>query len=363
MKRGFEDTTYIEHETEEVLQQSLDHMTPRAAKAPRMEYQFAFKVLGPDSLVSSVLGTKGAGIQDLQNQTNTKISISSREDKFPGTVNRLILIRGHDQNAVDCVLQNIVIQVKELVVTGAIKTDEDKIEMSSAKGDLKLRIVMPKAATSAMIGPKGATISRIRDTTQCRIRVEDAKIGTGELAEQIVSLLGSAESIQACLSQLNQLVQELSQETYFQHWAHVRCNIDSLGGLSKGKGKGKGAAIGGRTVTESGGRQITLGKPSVGGAVDTNNPLFAVRRSVPNDLVQGRTFAVQASLPVDSMSALIGKGGGHIKEILTQTGAKVTLRDENPNTQVTIEGPLDSVLGGYCMVMKKYLEIEGSLQK
>jgi len=360
MKRGFEDASHLEYETEEELQQMAEQMG-RAAKAPRMEYQFAFKVLGPDSLVSSVLGTKGAGIQDLQNQTNTKISISSREDKFPGTANRLILVRGHDQNSVDCVLQSIVNQVKELVSSGNIKSDEDKVEMSSAKGDLKLRIVMPKAATSAMIGPKGATISRIRDSTQCRVRVEDTKIGTGELAEQIVSLLGNVESISACLTQLNQLVQELSTESYFQHWAHVRCNIDAVGGLSKGKGKGKSREGGPTLTTTVGARGMTLGKPS--GGQDTSNPLFNVRRSVPNELVQGRTFAVQASLPVDSMSALIGKGGGHIKEILNQTGAKVTLRDENPNTQVTIEGPLDSVLGGYCMVMKKYLEIESSLQK
>jgi len=83
-----------------------------------------------------------------------------------------------------------------------------------------------------------------------------------------------------------------------------------------------------------------------------------VMRSMPHQLVGSQTFAMQASLPIDAMSGLIGKGGCGTKEINNQTGAKVTLKNEDPNTTVTIEGSLNSTLCAYMLVMKRYLELE-----
>jgi len=335
----------------------------------RQEYPHAFKVLAPDTLTAGILGNKGAGIQEIQTTTNTKISISNREERFPSTNCRLVLIRGHQASAIDLALQAICHKLKE-VAQGPLKSEEDKAEMMSAKGDFKLRVVMLKGAAGAMIGPKGANIAKMREQTGCRIRVEDARVGYGETSEQIVSLLGSIDTIIACVSKLNNLIQEFSEQEYFAGWAHLKCNTPQPGMISpngqpqiNSKGQGKGYPPSGQDMYGGyGGQMVHQHQGGYGGSMgyggSPDDMLSQVLASMPHKLVANRTFAVQASLPIESMSALIGKRGSHTKQIQHETGAKVSLRDEDPNAVVTIEGHLHSVLAGYCMVMKKYLEIE-----
>eukprot|EP00397_Hematodinium_sp_SG-2012_P006861 GEMP01006898.1.p1 GENE.GEMP01006898.1~~GEMP01006898.1.p1 ORF type:complete len:343 (-),score=68.63 GEMP01006898.1:2540-3568(-) len=295
----------------------------------------AFKFLAPDVLSSAILGVKGAGIQEIQQTTNTKISIGDRNDKYPGTNSRLVLIRGEDAQSIDGALVCVIEKLKSLI-EGPIKPDVDMSEIISKQGaDIRLRVVIPQVIGGALIGPKGAKIADLRTQTGCRVRVEDGKIGVGETAEQMVSLLGSLESLRVCVVHINKLVQASARDPWFTNWAHLNINskMHAYGGFYDG------TSLRG------------FGYPDDDG-------VLRIMRCMPRHLVDSRTFAMQTSLPVDAMSGLIGKGGCGTKEITTQTGAKVTLREDEPNTTVTIEGSLNSVLCAYMLVMKRYLELE-----
>lgn len=341
-------------------------MTKLARTGPT--FKCAFKLLAPDPLAAAILGSRGAGIQEIQTQTETKISLADRADKFHGTGLRLVLVRGHAVEAMDASLQKIVLKLQSLV-DDPKNPDGDLSDVLSKSGEYKLKVVMPKAAAGAMIGRAGGNIRNIREETACKVHVEDTKIGFGDLAEQIISLLGTIDSVAQCLTRLNALVQDCSNSDYFQDWAHLRCNASpSVPAGGKG-GLGMGMSAGLFSSSPHGGSLGWNGMPASSGmpgmgyqerGIGQLSVLNQALSLMPAELVTNRTFAVQASLPIDSMSPLIGRGGTHIKEIWTITGAKVTLRDEDPNTVVTIEGPLQSVLAGYCMVMKKYLELEAT---
>eukprot|EP00397_Hematodinium_sp_SG-2012_P027533 GEMP01028936.1.p1 GENE.GEMP01028936.1~~GEMP01028936.1.p1 ORF type:complete len:370 (+),score=94.40 GEMP01028936.1:334-1443(+) len=328
-----------------------------AMKQPRLTFPHAFKFLAPEALSSAIIGVKGAGVQEIQQNTDSRISVADRNDRYQSTNSRLVLVRAQTPQAIDAAISACLEKVKGLVDyprKGQDATHDTEL-VGRGAGEYKLKIVVPKAAAGAVIGTKGANVKELCELTGCRVRVEELKGGgMGDSAEQIVSLLGPLESLIHCAIKVNYFVQECASQPYFQDWAHLN--------TCKGSGKGGGAAKGGMGMYNGGSVGI---RGIIGGGVNysagllgDDEMLMRTMRQMPRHLTDAQTFALQASLPIDSMSGLIGKGGSGTKEINQQTGAKVTLRNDEPNCTVLIEGSLNSALSAYMLIMKRYLELD-----
>lgn len=324
-------------------------------KQPRMTFPHAFKLLAPDALSGAIIGSKGSGVQEIQQTTDTRISVADQHAKYSATNMRVVLIRAHSPEAIDQALTMIVEKIQSAVENPRGK-GQDEIDLIAKGGDYKLKIVVPKAAAGAVIGTKGGNIKELCERTQCRIRVEEQKGGvtSDRCAEQVVSLLGTLEALTACAIKVNYFVQECAGQPYFQDWAHLSA------GKGKWDSKGKGGGGGGGGGSGGGGS----GGGAIGGGVgygmtdSSDELLLRTMRQMPRHLTDKQTFALQASLPVDAMSGLIGKAGVGTKDINLQTGAKVTLRNDDPNCTVMIEGTLNGALSAYMLMMKRYLELE-----
>jgi len=306
------------------------------AKYVKVVYSNAFKFLAPDSLASEMIGPKGATIQDMQNETECRISIAERDSNFGDTNLRLVLVRSQSADAIDTCMKTVV--EKMALVVERI----DDHDVVSKEGKLKLKVVVPKAAAAAVIGPSGSNVKEITETTGVRIRVEEVSNRRSETAEQVISLVGTAEGLPQCVGRINGFVQEVcSGEAYFQDWIRL---------VSASKGKGKGSINMGH-----------MGKGAVGGGSygsGDEGVLMHVMRQMNTDLTDKQTFALQASLPLDCMSAMIGKRGSGTQEINNQTGATVTYRNDDPNCTVLVEGPLHRAVAAYMLVMKRFVEID-----
>jgi len=320
-------------------------------KQPRLGFTHAFKFLAPDVLSSAILGVKGQGIQDLQTSTETRISIADRTDKYSNTNSRLVLVRAHTPTAINSALHHVFEKLKSLLDSPK-RAEFDMSELILKQGgvDARFRCVVPKATAGAVIGPKGANVAELRGSTGCRVRVEDGKVGTGDTSEQLVSLLGTVDSLCACACKINMMVQDQSDQGWFSDWAHLSLN-SKLSAVHQPVTNFYAAAPPIQPTT-------TFGFPNNPSAFPDEEMLFRVSRAMPRSLVEQRTFAMQASLPIEAMSGLIGKGGSGTKEIYAQTGAKITLKDDDPNTTVTLEGSMYSVVSAYMLMMKRYLELE-----
>jgi len=330
----------------------LDGFSEHASKMPRTVYCHAFKILAPEPLSAAILGTRGAGVQEIQLTTETKISIADRGEKYPNTSSRLVLIRANFPSAIDDALQKIVLKIKSLIDTPG-KSEADYADIMTRNGFYRFKCVLPKDAAGGLIGKRGAHIEELRLLTGCRVRIEEGIVGTGPTAEQVVSLVGSIEAIVSCLVRVNAKVQEAASCRWFQDWAHLK--VRSTGCLLTQKNEMPSR----KTADPKKIHPPRSVSPPLEAAAD-EEVVIRVMAQMPQELVGSRIFAVQAALPIDAMSALIGKGGANTRDIAAQTGAKVTLREDEPNTTVTIEGSLNSVVSGYMLVMKKYLEIESA---
>jgi len=308
-------------------------------KVAIQSYAYAFKILCPDVLCSAILGAGGDVIQKIQNETESKISLAGRQDRYETTQSRLCLIRAHTPESIDSALVAICNALKD-VIEEAKKPEADLAGIMTKNGDYRVKCVMPKSAAGAMIGTKGANVNEIREATGIHVVwVEDGTVNHGDVAEQVVSLVGTMDAISACLVRMSVFVQDVSSEPWFSDWSHLRVN---------GKGVPAPKVVKNVDLVPASSRQQHSSENAM-----VNRALLAL----PQDAMD-RQFCVRTSLPVASMSALIGKGGCTTKDIFQQTGAKVTLKDEDPNTTVTIEGSVQGVLSGYCLIMKKYLEFE-----
>lgn len=334
------------------MKRSLDRdgSNEHASKMPRTVYCHAFKILAPEPLSAAILGSRGAGVQEIQLMTDTKISIADRGDKYPKSSSRLVLVRANFPSAIDAALQQIVLKMKSLIDTPG-KTEADYADIMTRNGFYRFKCVLPKDSAGGLIGKRGAHIEELRQLTGCRVRIEEGIVGSGPTGEQVVSLVGSIEAIVSCLAKVNAKVQEAASCGWFQDWAHLK--VRSTGSLPTKK-----SDMPSRRTADPKIHAPRSGAPPL--VVADDEVVHRVMAQMPQDLVGSRVFAVQAALPIDAMSALIGKGGANTRDIAAQTGAKVTLREDEPNTTVTIEGSLNSVVSGYMLVMKKYLEIESA---
>jgi len=315
-------------------------------KQPRTVYAHAFKVLAPEPLSAAILGSRGAGVQEMQTVTDSKISIADRGEKYPNSNSRLVLIRANNSQAIDLALQHIVVKLKSLIDSPiAGKTEADYTDIITRNGFYRFKCVLPKDSAGGLIGKRGANIEELRQLTGCRVRIEEGTVGSGPTAEQVVSLVGTLESIVSCLLRINQKVQEAASAVWFQDWSHLKVRSTT----------GEPPLLTPKADSKLPPRAVSLLPPA-----SDDEVVYRVMAQMPRQLVGSRVFAVQAALPIDAMSALIGKGGANTRDIAAQTGAKVTLREDEPNTTVTIEGSLNAVVSGYMLVMKKYLEIESA---
>jgi len=320
--------------------EEYDDEVENPSKSAAISYAHAFKLLCPEPLCAAILGSGGECIQHIQNETESKISFAGRSDRYETTNQRLCLIRAHSTEAIDAALGAILDQLRE-IVDAPRKSDAELTDIVTKNGDYRVKCVMPKTAAGAMIGTKGSNVSELREATGIHVVwVEEGSIGQGETAEQIVSLVGTMDAIGACLTRINVFVQDVADHAWFRDWSHLRVNGRGIPGPKLGHPK------------------LVDNDPISRQQAADNAMVNRALLSMPVEQIHDRQFSVRASLPVDSMSALIGKAGCTTKDIMHQTGAKVTLKDEDPNTTVSIEGSIQAVLSGYCLIMKKYLEFE-----
>merc|ERR1719316_55895 len=94
--------------------------------------------------------------------------------------------------------------------------------------------------------------------------------------------------------------------------------------------------------------------------------MLRVAQSLPAYVMEdSRGFALSCVVPNRLVGGLIGRGGQGTKEVQTQTGTKIGIRDipgDTENRSMNITGPLPNTCAAYMLMMKRYLDAESSAQ-
>mmetsp|Transcript_110853 Transcript_110853/g.320396 ORF Transcript_110853/g.320396 Transcript_110853/m.320396 type:complete len:253 (-) Transcript_110853:194-952(-) len=243
-----------------------------------------------------------------------------------------------DREHMEEVIRELVAKVAEVA-----QADSNGIE-----ADLRLKVLVPRAASGGIIGKGGANVKEIRERTNAKISIADT-CGSGPGSDQLISISGTEEALHIVLTEVSKQVQALTEEPWFATW--VRTNSATSGS----------SGYGGILTSTGGppGGNHSYGDYSRTTGVDT---LTRVAHSLPPYVMEdSRGFALSCVVPQRLVGGLIGRAGSGIKEVQNLTGTRIGIRDipDDPdNCSMNIAGPLANTCAAYMLMMRRYIDAE-----
>jgi len=299
--------------------------------------QCGIKFLTPEVLASAIIGKGGAVIAEMRTSCQAKLALTEQGEFYPSTDCRVFTAQADEAESLTEVMRQIVVKTAELA------KGPNSEGTTGSDGDLKLRTLVPKAAVGGIIGKQGSAIKQLRDTTGAKISISDP-YDSGPGAQQIVTISGTAEALEAAMKEVNNQIQMLNGETWFKTW--LQGTSESYAS-SYGDDQGAWASYGGG------------GRSSAG--VDC---MMRVANQLPPYVMEdSRGFALSCVVPNRLVGGLIGRGGAGTKEVQTQTGTKIGIREvpgDSENRSLNIAGPLANTCAAYMLMMKRYLDAEAA---
>jgi len=357
-----------------------------AGKGGRMG-RYAFKLLCPEPLVSSVMGSRGATKDAIQAETGSRLVVSNRDEYFPSTRFRVLVVYSDEASGVLGALDRIVNHVAECAELEQVKQDGKESDfLGKEPGEVVIRALIPVKASGAIIGPKGSNIQALRDDNQAKIFIDKNNVQ----GHQVIKLISGVDSLRSVLVRLNDCVQAEAHTEAFQEWAAVR-NFGSGHGPADGGHRGSDrhhedrgrddhrSGRGERRRSRSRRRRSRSRGGGGRGHSDRHDGGFGMpppqqhHEPLLMGLARGLAafpegslqleYVITCDLPTSKVSALIGKRGEHITFVRRTTQTQVHFDEaaggtDNPMQQMSIKGPLAQVYRAHALMMRRYHESE-----
>jgi len=323
---------------------SVEAYVPRKSPgATAISMPCVFKYLTPETLASAIIGKGGAVISQIRTSCGVKIGLTDHGDLYPQTDCRILTAQGNTEEDLNKVSKEIASKLAELVKSSGPS------EATGSDDDLKLKVLLPRAAAGGVIGKGGASIKQLRETSGAKISISDAA-GTVPAADQVVSISGSSEALTTVMAELNRQIQMLSTEHWFPQWASAT-TMTSAGWMTSYGGSAFPAMMSPPPIA------AVRGTSYSGMAT-----MVQVAQSLPPYVMEdSRGFALSCVVPNRLVGGLIGRGGQGTKEVQKITGTKIGFReipDDPDNRSLNIAGPLANTCTAYMLMMKRYLDAE-----
>ncbi|CAE7230227.1 NOVA2 [Symbiodinium pilosum] len=346
--------------------------------------RFAFKALCPNELVARIMGKGGTRKEQLQNEMGCKIVVSGRDECFPGTRYRVLLIYSDNPEAFLGVMQHVIGDIVECGAKEAVSAEADFVGMD--RGSYIVRCVVTKQMSSAIIGPKGSNARAIREESGSKV-VIDPNITAGH---QTVKIVGEPHGLQIALSRVNQYVQEQHGTPSYVEWATVK-SFDGAGnpiyaspaetGISYAGHGGHGHANHGKgsewpderertprgpgaPAQRAGPRSVVNPPQPASSSGDEDSDLLSALSSTAQGFPRGTLdaeYTITCELPREKVGLLIGKRGEDVQRIRKKTGTYIHFdpaQDGNEGQTLTIRGPLLKIYQAHALLMKRYHETQ-----
>jgi len=145
-------------------------------------------LLIPNHAAGAIIGKHGVFTKQVSATTGCQLQISSPDQLFPGTDNRILLMGGNSENLEDCI--------------GRVFK---KIQQTCDRGgNFMVKLVVPNSSVSTVIGNGGQKIKRLSSATSCNISVSSRVDG---FLERIIRLQGSYDGVVNAAFQVCKLTQ------------------------------------------------------------------------------------------------------------------------------------------------------------
>lgn len=300
--------------------------------------KISLKFLISNSQAGSLIGTGGKSIKELIAVTNCRINVSSPQEPYPGTSERVVLIAGNF-NGVLLAQQLIWEMIAHLV---RVAEDEDKNSewspeaVSAALGknnetDVVSKISIPAATGGLILGRAGTTIKSIAEESGAKILMtgKDEALFTHE---RVLTLSGEAG---ACIKCTELILAKLDEQEDLEPYVNrgttyaspLTSTFGAFGGHHNQNSNGQGGNQGGR----GGGRfprsNNTNGAPRDNRGHRGQDQLQQTHDGNAPLSISDTTITL--SIPNELIGNIFGKQGSTMREIISLSGAKVVVSPRN----------------------------------
>ena len=183
----------------------------------------AIKVLLSNKDAGTVIGRKGQTIASLQANSSSNIRVSHAGEYFPGTEDRIVVIKG-DPKHVQTGLQLMLTELYS-------ESDSWKLQAATfgVEGDIPLlvNLVIPDAASGLMIGKGGENIRSMVEASKAKIQLIPREKQLPGIPERLMTVQGTLAQI---IKATNLIVDRLATD--------ARCIFENLTAQYKGYGAG-----------------------------------------------------------------------------------------------------------------------------
>jgi len=350
----------------------------RGSKMPNAADGFTkpfLKILIPNHMGGKLIGKGGTNIQKLESMYKSSIQVSTNNEFYPGTEERIVTIAADIDSIIkfcDHLIGNVLV---------------DKYS-----GNVDFKIAITNVAVGYIMGKGGSVIKAIQDESRAKIKIpkQDESIVHGE---RVLTISGATEQqIKACL----RIVERMSEEPMKMSNCNIKYGGNNISnGISNFNLPILAATIPQqsrmypvksevlRHPMEIASKAISY-PPHCYGYTISNSclPGYSEQSYLPNSYQANHypnshtlayieqkshvktTHSIEMDIPQQMVGAIVGKQGSTINEFTRNSGAKINFsrKDEFvPGTTdriLTIKGNRREVQCAFSLVDQKIAEIE-----
>ena len=182
--------------------------------------QITQEVQVADDLIGRVVGKKGSHIEHIERQSGASISISKRGEFYPNTKNRIITILADTEEQQRLVQKMIQEAISDPEVSKVSSGESQGNQHGGLSGDRLMNecmkvgpgtsipnmyiIAIPNECVGSIMGPKGAHLHQMRNTTHATIEVSRKNVFFPNTEDRIVVLKGNNTQMSTCQTMIIQ---------------------------------------------------------------------------------------------------------------------------------------------------------------
>ncbi|KAL0099090.1 hypothetical protein PUN28_020263 [Cardiocondyla obscurior] len=293
---------------------------------------FPLRILVQSDMVGAIIGRQGSTIRQITQMTRARVDVHRKDNV--GSLEKAITIYGNPENCT-----NACKKILEVMQQEANNTN---------KGEITLKILAHNNLIGRIIGKGGNTIKRIMQDTDTKITVSSINDINSFNLERIITVKGTIDNMSKAESMISSKLRQ-SYENDLQAMAPQSMMFPGLHPMAMMSTAGMGYSSRGPGLYGS------------GPAPYPYQSSLPTQQGVPASDAQETTFLY---IPNNSVGAIIGTKGSHIRNIIRFSGASVKiapLEQDKPAEQqterkVTIVGSPESQWKAQYLIFEKMRE-------
>ncbi|KAM3304250.1 RNA-binding KH domain-containing protein RCF3 isoform X1 [Capsicum chacoense] len=261
-----------------------------------------FRYLCPTGKIGSIIGVGGDIAKQLRTETNSKIRIS---ETIPGCDERVVTVYSGSEETNVCEetgdlispAQDALFKVHDRVLAEEMRMEEDVEDHQQ----ITVRMLVPSDQIGCVIGKGGQVIQNLRSETGTQIRVLSSEhLPPCALnSDELLQITGEGPAVKKALYQVAARLHDNPSRSQHQLLSSLSIYRSSAG-----------------LVNPHAGTQVM-------GVTSLMGPYGSYKSDGRSRSASVREFAVRLVCPTENVGAVIGKGGGIIKQLRQESGAAI----------------------------------------